>query len=147
MKILIPSLMLFLSLSSYAAPVELACKVATIKISEDGSDISADKILFEQTLTINDNDSALILIEEKSARLIGEDDVQMSDNGKLIFSLSQNIDPDGEDEVGLNVITGKLDFSNPNGFVSKSLTQVGSLNSINFTVIDFESKIAMKCGN
>ena len=106
MKILVPSLMLFLSLSSYAAPVELNCKVATMNISEDGSDITPAAIIFEQTLTINENDSAMILIEENTARLIGENDFQMSDDGKMLFALSQNIDTEGEDEAGLNVMTG-----------------------------------------
>ena len=147
MKILVPSLMLFLSLSSYAAPVELNCKVATMNISEDGSDITPAAIIFEQTLTINENDSAMILIEENTARLMGEDDYQMSDDGKMLFALSQNIDTEGEDEAGLNVMTGKLDFSTPDGFVIKSLMQVGNLKNINFTVMDFENKIAMKCAN
>jgi hypothetical protein len=146
-KILVPSLMLFLSLSSYAAPVDLACIVAKMNISEDGNDITSSAILFEQTLTINENDSALILIEENTARLIGGNDLQLTDDGKMLYALSQNIDPDGEDEAGLNVVTGKLDFSTPNSFVQKNLTQVGSLKNINFTLMDFENKIALKCAN
>lgn len=139
--------MLFLSLSSYAASVDLNCKVATMNISEDGNDITPAAIIFDQTFTINENDSAMILIEENTARLIGENDLQLSDDGKMLYALSQNIDPDGVDEAGLNVITGKLDFSKPNGFVQKNLTQVGSLTKINFTVMDFENNIAMKCAN
>lgn len=132
-----------MSLSSFAGNVDLQCLGGSLQITN--GDVSASEIFLNETVTVGEEKSVLILVEKDNMRVVTETGLDATDDGKTLLVLSQNIDPEGTDPVGLNVTRAKLDLATDDGLVLQTMDQQGDIASVNFTKIDFAEKFFLKC--
>lgn len=140
MKHVLAALALSASFSALATPVSLSCIGGSLN-----AQLSSDEIMLQTELTIGEEDSVIIVNDAAGMRVVSETEITALDDGKSIIVIGQNIDPEGENAPGLNIVTGKFDFSAAEGVVLRELTQIGDLGVINFTKVDLENGRFLKC--
>ena len=133
------------SFSAFSATVDLNCIGGTVAVN--GDDISVEKILLQERISVEAEKGVIILVSADSMEVIADDELSPEDNGKTILVLAQNIDSEGKDPIGLNIIKAKIDLEKADGIEMTNLTQVGDINNVNIVEMDFREKYALKCEN
>ena len=145
MKYLLIASVLFTSLSAFAAPLKLECMAGSINTK--GDDVEASEIYLQESFELEESQSAVFIFDGNKTRLVLDGDLQDSDDGKKIVVLGQNIDPEGLDPVGLNIIKATLDYSQGSNNVLgiTDFTQLASIENVDFITLDYQGQTFVKC--
>lgn len=137
---------LAMSFNAFSATVDLNCIGGTLEVSGN-NDLQVKEILLQERVSLTEDSGALVIMDATSMRLISDQDLSPIDDGKLVIALHQNVDPEGQDPVGLNITRARINLSRTGGVEVLNLTQLGDINNVDILEMDIREKYFLKCEN